>query len=141
RRCWHTRKRTGKQGSPVGRAMPVDTQWPRFTAFLQAASGKPFQYVGSVHAPDSEMALLNARDVFVRRPACHALWVVPAARIFSRTLEELAANPRWADDILDSGGPELSYHIFTKRNQAGLVAQVGEIAAASPEFALKKATE
>jgi ring-1,2-phenylacetyl-CoA epoxidase subunit PaaB len=55
-----------------------DSQWPRYEVFKQDRPGRPHQNVGSVHAPDAELALQNARDVFARRPSCHSLWVVPA---------------------------------------------------------------
>ena len=63
-------------------------QWPKYEVFKQEREGGPFRNVGSVHAPDAELALLNARDVFARRPACHALWVVPAAAILARSTQE-----------------------------------------------------
>ena len=56
-------------------------QWPRYEVFKQARAGEPHRNVGSVHAPDAEIALLNARDVFARRPSCLSLWVVPAGDI------------------------------------------------------------
>jgi ring-1,2-phenylacetyl-CoA epoxidase subunit PaaB len=71
-----------------------DTQWPRYQVFLQEKQGEPHQDAGSVHAPDPEMALLNARDVFVRRPECVSLWVVEANRIYSRTAEGLKEQGR-----------------------------------------------
>jgi hypothetical protein len=40
----------------------------RFEVFQQERPGRPHRNIGSVHAPDVEMALLNARDVFARRP-------------------------------------------------------------------------
>src|SRR3989337_1551974 len=52
-----------------------DTQWPRYEVFQQEAPDRPHRHAGSVHAPDAEIALLNGRDVFVRRPACSRLWV------------------------------------------------------------------
>jgi ring-1,2-phenylacetyl-CoA epoxidase subunit PaaB len=55
-----------------------------YEVFKQEREGAPFRNVGSVHAPDAEMALMNARDVFARRPACHSLWVVPDAAILRR---------------------------------------------------------
>jgi ring-1,2-phenylacetyl-CoA epoxidase subunit PaaB len=76
--------------------MKTDTQWPRFQVLLQEAEGKPHQDVGSVHAPDAEFALLNARDVFARRPACISMWVVPVEAIFSKTAEELKG---WQPEI------------------------------------------
>src|SRR5690606_36949825 len=76
-----------------------DTQWPRFEVFQQVRPDTPFHNVGSVHAPDAELALQNARDVFVRRPQTVTLWVVPADRILMKTREELAAEPGWRDEI------------------------------------------
>ena len=37
------------------------------------------RHVGSLHAPDAEMALRNARDLYTRRQEGVSIWVVPAA--------------------------------------------------------------
>jgi ring-1,2-phenylacetyl-CoA epoxidase subunit PaaB len=63
-------------------------QGPRYEVFKQERDGTPWRNVGSVHAPDAELALLAARDVFARRPACHSLWVVPATAIVARSTQE-----------------------------------------------------
>ncbi len=60
-----------------------------YEVFKQDRPDGPFRNVGSVHAPDAELALVNARDVFARRPSCVALWVVPDDAILRRTAEEL----------------------------------------------------
>ena len=39
------------------------------------------RHVGSVHAPDAEMALRHARDTYTRRMEGVSLWVVPSASI------------------------------------------------------------
>jgi len=52
------------------------TQWPRYEVFKQDKPNKPYEAIGTVHAPDGELALFHARNVHVRRPACHGLWVV-----------------------------------------------------------------
>ena len=65
----------------------TDTQWPRYEVFKQDKPGKPHEAVGSVHAPDAEMAMLNARNVFVRRPSAVSLWVVAADVIRTVALE------------------------------------------------------
>ncbi len=57
------------------------TQWPLWEVFVQAASGEPHTHAGSLHAPDREMALQNARDVFARRGKLSSLWVVPSDAI------------------------------------------------------------
>ena len=83
--------------------------WPRWKVFKKDNQKKPFQAVGSVHAADPEHALLNAKNVFVRRPAAVSLWVAPAAAIFSRTIQELVASPLVPST---SGGDSQPFAIF-----------------------------
>jgi ring-1,2-phenylacetyl-CoA epoxidase subunit PaaB len=116
----------------------LDTQWPRYIVFQQDEPGAPYHYDGSVHAPDAELALLNARDVFTRRPACIGLWVVRADGIFARTAEELAADPAWIDQPEPPGETE-TYVVFQKRDHKGVHSSVGEVEASSPEGALRQA--
>ncbi len=61
------------------------SQWPLWEVFLQPTDGSPFEHAGSVHAPDAEMALQNARDVYTRRGEAVSLWVVPADAIVAST--------------------------------------------------------
>ena len=49
--------------------------------FIQSESGTPHAHAGSVHAPDAEMALQNARDVYARRGNAVSIWVVPSENI------------------------------------------------------------
>ena len=58
-----------------------DTQWPLFEVFHQKARGEHHVHVGSIHAPDAEMALLLAKEQYGRRMACVNLWVVRAGDI------------------------------------------------------------
>ena len=121
-----------------------DTQWPRFEVFQQSREGAPFHNVGSVHAPDAEMALQNARDVFVRRPQTLRLWVVPARQIFTRTRQELENDPAWREEMVTEGVPRKRYHVFCKTSQRrsmNFVAHAGEVEAATPVQALEKAIE
>jgi ring-1,2-phenylacetyl-CoA epoxidase subunit PaaB len=39
------------------------------------------RHVGSLHAPDAEMAVKNARDVYTRRNEGVSIWVVEARHI------------------------------------------------------------
>ena len=114
-----------------------DTQWPRFEVFLQEKEGAAHQDVGSVHAPDAELALMNARDVFVRRPQCTSLWIVPVAAIFSRTRQELDAVSLRAEPQADE--KQASYYVFAKHKPAGTQILAGEVTAPSPGSALNKA--
>jgi ring-1,2-phenylacetyl-CoA epoxidase subunit PaaB len=56
-------------------------QWPLWEVFTQPKDGSPYEHAGSVHAPDAELALQNARDVYARRSEAVSIWVVPSAAI------------------------------------------------------------
>lgn len=58
-----------------------DTQWDTYEVFHQTKRGDPHIHVGSVHAPDPEIALHMARDQFARRLRCASLWVVNSRHI------------------------------------------------------------
>jgi len=62
-----------------------DSQWSLWEVFVQSEQGAPHVHVGSVHAPDSEIALQNARDVYSRRNEAISLWVIPAYSITATT--------------------------------------------------------
>jgi ring-1,2-phenylacetyl-CoA epoxidase subunit PaaB len=119
----------------------TDTQWPRFIVFQQMKAGEAHQYAGSVHASDAEMALMNARDVFVRRPACVSLWVVPAKSVFARTAEELGQELAEQTEVDDANQGDRSFSVFQKSTHKGTYIWVGEVNATTPESALKTALE
>ncbi len=112
-----------------------DTQWPRYQVFTQAAAGEPHLDAGSVHAPDPEIALLNARDVFVRRPACASLWLVPVEAITARDTN----NPDEPDP--EPPGELQPYHVFHKLKPAEALSEAGLVTARSPREALDLACE
>jgi len=112
----------------------MNDQWPRYEVFKQERDGGPFRNVGSVHAPDAEMALLNARDVFARRPACRSLWVVPAAAIVAHTTGD--AEPAGAP------GPLEAYAVCGKQSERQAMTYVdylGRVEAHSAAEALRAA--
>ena len=65
----------------------MDTQWKVFEVFHQQARGEPHVHVGSIHAPDAEMAIILAKEQYSRRQACVNLWVVPAEAILATAYE------------------------------------------------------
>jgi ring-1,2-phenylacetyl-CoA epoxidase subunit PaaB len=74
-----------------------DTQWPLFEVFHQSARGEPHVHVGSVHAPDAEMALVLAKEQFARRQSCVSLWVVPVEAVSSTRCEDSDVFERYCD--------------------------------------------
>ena len=113
-----------------------DTQWPRYQVFQQDRPDQPHRAVGTVHAADAEMALLNARDVYARRPRWHSAWVVADARIFRKTAEELAAGDAWRQAPPGSEEPYLVFQKRSQRRSMTFTDHVGEVRAASPQAAL-----
>lgn len=114
--------------------MKRDTEWPRYQVFIQERVNKPFEDVGSVHAPDFELALQNARDVFVRRPECLSLRVVPSDAIYARTEEQI--EEEGLEESLTTTGEE-AYHVFCKSQSAGTHVLLGQVEAPSPAEALR----
>jgi ring-1,2-phenylacetyl-CoA epoxidase subunit PaaB len=55
--------------------------WPLWEVFVRANRGLSHVHVGSLHAPDSDMAVRNARDLYTRRNEGVSIWVVPADAI------------------------------------------------------------
>ncbi len=56
-------------------------EWPLWEVFIRGQHGLSHRHVGSLHAPDAETAILNARDVYTRRNEGVSIWVVEAAHV------------------------------------------------------------
>jgi ring-1,2-phenylacetyl-CoA epoxidase subunit PaaB len=57
------------------------TEWPLWEVFIRGQHGMSHRHVGSLHAPDQDMAILNARDVYTRRNEGVSIWVVESRHI------------------------------------------------------------
>ncbi|MET4004390.1 MULTISPECIES: 1,2-phenylacetyl-CoA epoxidase subunit PaaB [Arthrobacter] len=55
--------------------------WPLWEVFVRSNRGLSHVHAGSLHAPDSAMALRNARDLYTRRNEGVSIWVVPSDAI------------------------------------------------------------
>jgi ring-1,2-phenylacetyl-CoA epoxidase subunit PaaB len=69
-------------------AVPADTEWVVWEVFQQDQRGEHHKHVGSLHAPDAELALVLAKESFARRGECVNLWVARAADIFATAYED-----------------------------------------------------
>ena len=56
-------------------------EWPLCEIFIRSQHGLAHKHVGSLHAPDAEMAVKNARDVYTRRNEGVSIWVVKSVDI------------------------------------------------------------
>ena len=82
---------------------PARREWPLFEVFVRSKRGLNHTHVGSLHAPDAEMALRNARDVYTRRQEGVSIWVVPASEI-------TAASPEEKDSFFDPAADKIYRH-------------------------------
>jgi len=72
--------------------------WPLWEIFIRSKQGLNHKHVGSLHAPDEEMALTNARDVYTRRMEGVSIWVVESKHIHANSPEDSGAFFEPAND-------------------------------------------
>ncbi len=77
--------------------------WPLWEVFVRAKRGLNHVHVGSLHAPDAQMALRNARDLYTRRQEGVSIWVVSAGDI-------TASSPDEKDAFFDPAGDKVYRH-------------------------------
>ncbi|WP_134772647.1 1,2-phenylacetyl-CoA epoxidase subunit PaaB [Ornithinimicrobium flavum] len=77
--------------------------WPLFEVFVRARRGLNHVHVGSLHAPDAQMALRNARDLYTRRQEGVSLWVVASEDI-------TASSPEEKDPFFDPAADKVYRH-------------------------------
>ena len=70
---------------------------------MRAKRGLSHNHVGSLHAPDAEMALRNARDIYTRRQEGVSIWVVAATEI-------TASSPDEKDSFFDPAADKVYRH-------------------------------
>ncbi len=78
-------------------------EWPLWEVFVRARRGLSHVHVGSLHAPDAEMAVRNARDLYTRRQEGVSIWVVRAEDI-------TASSPDEKDAFFDPAGDKIYRH-------------------------------
>jgi ring-1,2-phenylacetyl-CoA epoxidase subunit PaaB len=77
--------------------------WPLWEVFIRPRRGLAHTHAGSLHAPDAELALRNARDVYTRRNEGTSIWVVPSAQI-------VASSPAEKDSFFDPAADKVYRH-------------------------------
>ncbi len=98
----------GGHGAVPTTGVPTRTEqprkgWPLWEVFVRGKRGLNHVHVGSLHAPDAEMALHNARDVYTRRNEGVSIWVVRADDI-------TASSPAEKDPFFAPSGDKVYRH-------------------------------
>lgn len=86
-------------GAPQQRA----DGWLLYEVFVRSRRGLSHNHVGSIHAPDAELALTNARDLYTRRQEGVSLWVIPSNQI-------TASSPAEKDSFFDPAADKIYRH-------------------------------
>ena len=81
----------------------MSKDWPLWEVFIRPKNGLAHKHAGSVHAPDPQMAIENARDVYTRRMEGVSLWVVPSSEI-------VASDPGNADELFEPAKDKIYRH-------------------------------
>ena len=76
----------------------MSSEWPLWEVFIRGQHGLNHRHVGSLHAPDAEMAINNARDVYTRRNEGVSIWVVKSAEITASAPSPSHCNIRSPSD-------------------------------------------
>lgn len=63
-------------------------QWQTYEVFHQQKRGQHHAHVGSVHAPNKEMAILFGKEQYARRGETANLWVVKSADVSATEYED-----------------------------------------------------
>ena len=99
----------GHGAVPTGPEVPTATgkaarrDWPLYECFVRGKRGLNHVHVGSLHAPDDEMAVHAARDLYTRRNEGVSIWVVKAADI-------TASSPDEKDPLVAPRGDKVYRH-------------------------------
>ena len=76
---------------------------PLWEVFVRARGGLSHRHVGSVHAPDAEMALRHARDTYTRRMEGVSIWIAKSADI-------AASDPAEAGPLFEPAADKVYRH-------------------------------
>ena len=93
------------EGVPVSKEDHGRTsaEWPLYEVFVRGKRGLNHVHVGSLHAPDDEMAVRHARDVYTRRNEGVSIWVVRSDAI-------TASSPDEKDPMFAPSGDKVYRH-------------------------------
>lgn len=80
-----------------------NANWPLWEVFIRGKQGLSHKHVGSLRAPDAEMAVANARDVYTRRSEGISIWVVQSNDVY-------ASDPSEAESLYEPADSKVYRH-------------------------------
>ena len=89
-------------------------QWETYEIFHQKKRGDHHLHVGSVHAPNMEMAFLFGKEQYGRRGVCVNMWVVKTKDVFASAYEDQDIFETTPDKVYREAG---GYKVMDKINK------------------------
>jgi len=134
-------KRLPHEGVENSSKPPLD-QLSTFEVFVQPKDGKPFQHEGIVHASNTEMAYVLAKETFTRRFTCVSLYVTDTRNVNASPLTDgdTDAYSLIAQEVEPKPGKE-SYEIYHLPKRGKQHIHIGQVIASSAQEAMKLAKE
>jgi ring-1,2-phenylacetyl-CoA epoxidase subunit PaaB len=81
----------------------MSRDWPLWEVFIRSRGGLSHKHVGSVHAPDAELAVRHARDTYTRRLEGVSIWV-------ARSSDIVASDPDQAGALFEPAADKIYRH-------------------------------
>ena len=81
----------------------MNKDWPLWEVFLRSRGGLAHKHVGSIHAPDQQLAVRHARDTYTRRLEGVSIWVV-------RSSDIVASDPSQAGPLFEPAESKIYRH-------------------------------
>lgn len=75
------------ENSSLGHLDNLD-HWQTYEVFVQTKRGMQHEHVGSLHAPNPEMAIVLAKEQYARRGVCVNIWVAKTSDVFATEYED-----------------------------------------------------
>ena len=85
------------------RIMSKAKEWPLWEVFIRSKQGLNHKHVGSLRAPDAQLAIENARDVYTRRSEGISIWVVASTNLH-------ASDPQDSDAFFEPSESKVYRH-------------------------------
>ena len=79
------------------------TEWPLWEVFIRSKQGLSHKHAGSLRAPDEEMAIRNARDVYTRRNEGVSIWVI-------KSINVIASDPSESGPLFEPAKSKIYRH-------------------------------
>lgn len=113
-------------------------QLETYEVFVQTKPGKTYEHEGIVHAGDTEMAFLFAKEQFSRRYTCSGIWTVSSENVtVTHFTDDQESVYESVDGAITSGTAE--YDIFHLLRRGKQHKHAGTVTANSAEEALQVA--